>query len=131
MKKRAAEQPLVDHRADRNKWADLVGLAHAAAASDTAVALKALSERALAAETCWTMLAPFPRGLVCRVLSRLAWAYGRQSDADLRAQMKPLLIASAGMVDELFQQTAAQPSEPSAAPAETQPVARRLPYADA
>lgn len=129
--KRSADLPAVDHRADRNKWADLVGLSHAAAASDAAAALKALSDRALAAETCWTMLAPFPRGLVCRVLSRLAWAYGRQADAALRGQMKPLLIASAGMVDELFQQTAAQPSEPPSSLADTQAPALRLPYADA
>ena len=129
--KRRAVQPAVDHRVDRNKWADLVGLSHAAAASDASADLKALSDRALSAETCWTMLAPFPHGLVCRVLSRMAWAYGRQSDAELRAQMKPLLIASAGMVDELFQQTAAAPSEPPLPSAEAQPVARRLPYADA
>lgn len=132
--KRAAEKPAADYRADRNKWSSLVELAHAAAASDVPADLKTLSERALASETCWQMLAPFPRGLVCRILSRTAWAFGRQPDAALRAQLSPLLIASAGLVDELFQQTASDPSAeaaPAAPVVGAAPVAQRLPYADA
>lgn len=132
--KRAAERPVADYRADRNKWSDLVQLAHAAAASDAPADLKTLSDRALASETCWQMLAPFPRGLVCRILSRTAWAYGRQPDAGPRAQLAPLLIASAGLVDELFQQTAVDPSAdaaPTAPVVDAAPVAQRLPYADA
>ena len=132
--KRRPEQPPVDYAVDRNKWAGLVELVHVAAASDTPADLKALSDRALAAETCWTMLAPFPEGLVCRVLSRLAWAYGRQADPALRAQIAPLLIPAAGLVDGLFQRTANAPApepEPAAAPAPARAEAPRLPYADA
>lgn len=132
MKRARPAPPPVDYRTDRNKWAGLVALTHAAVSSGSAADLKALAERALAAETCWTMLAPFPSGLVCRVLSRLAWAYARQGDEGLAAQLAPMLVASAGLVDELFQRTDLPPpdavSAPVAAPA---PGALRLPYADA
>lgn len=127
--KRAAPSPSVDYRADRNRWADLVALAHRAASSGSPADLKALSDKALTGENGWTMLAPYPRGLVCRVLTRAAWAYGRQIDPAMRAQLAPLMIASAGLVDELHQQTADVVSAaPAAMPAAT---ALRLPYADA
>lgn len=128
--KRPAPRPSVDYRTDRNRWADLVALAHKAASSGAPADLKALSDRALTGENGWTMLAPYPRGLVCRVLTRAAWAYGRQIDPAMRAQLAPLMIASASLVDELYQQTAeavtaAPVAMPAAAPAQ------RLPYADA
>ena len=125
--KRASEAPPPDYRVDRSRWAQLVELAHAAAASDALADLKLLSERAMAAETGWTNLAPYPQGLLCRVLARTAWAYGRQIDPAVRAQMAPMLIGAAGMVDELHQQTATADTPPTVAPSS----AARLPYADA
>lgn len=130
--KRASEQSPVDYAADRRKWAGLVALAHTAADTQTGAALSALSEMALTADSCWRALAPYPRGLVCTVLARTAWAYGRQTDAEARAQLAPLLIASAGLVDELHQQTAtpAAPIE-TLAPEAPERITARLPYADA
>lgn len=128
--KRGAPSPCVDYRADRSRWADLVVLAHRAASSGSPADLKALSDKALTGENGWTMLAPYPRGLVCRVLTRAAWAYGRQIDPAMRAQLAPLMITSAGLVDELYQQTAdAVTAAPAGMPAATP--AQRLPYADA
>lgn len=126
--KRTTSLPAVDYRADRNRWGDLIALAHKAASTGTPADLKALSDKALNADSCWTMLAPFPRGLVCRVLTRTAWAYGRQVDTAVRAQLAPMLITAAGLVDELHQQTAdaAVPTSPPVAAADA-----RLPYADA
>lgn len=129
--KRAAEQA-VDYGADRHKWAGLVALVHTAADNQAGAALSALSEMALTADSCWKALAPYPRGLVCSVLARTAWAYGRQTDANARARLAPLLIASAGLVDELHQQTAAPAAAiETPAPQAPEPVAPRLPYADA
>ena len=127
--KRPAPRPSVDYRTDRNRWADLVALAHKAASTGAPADLKALSEKALTGESGWTMLAPYPRGLVCRVLTRTAWAYGRQVDPAMRAQLAPLMIASAGLVDELFQQTADTVAVIPALPVATS--TQRLPYADA
>lgn len=130
--KRAVATP--DYRIDLRRWAALVALTHTAVEAPSATHLAALGERALTAERGWTALAPFPRGLVCRVLSRMAWAYASQSDAVLRARLAPLLLAAAGMVDELVQQEAptsgAAPAGPEAGPgmgAVDQP-APRLPY---
>lgn len=127
--KRSPPPPAADYRADRSKWAGLVALSHKAVSTNAPADLKALSELALTGETCWTMLAPFPRGLVCRILSRTAWAYGRQIDPAMRAQLAPLMIASAGLVDELHQQTADTVAVAPAMPVATS--TQRLPYADA
>lgn len=126
--KRSASLPAVDYRADRSRWGDLIALAHKAASSGAAADLKALSDKALNADSCWTMLAPFPRGLVCRVLTRTAWAYGRQVDTAARAQLAPLLISAAGLVDQLYQQTTDVPAAKSRTVAAAD---ARLPYADA
>lgn len=130
--KRPSEQSPVDYAVDRRKWAGLVALAHTAADTQTGAALSALSEMALTADSCWRALAPYPRGLVCTVLARTAWAYGRQTDAEARARLAPLLIEAAGLVDELHRRTAASaaPIEPPA-PAALEPITARLPYADA
>ena len=63
------------------------------------------------------MIAPFPRGLVCRVMTRLAYAWARQADAPGRAALAPLLMASVGLVDQLMAATA------EAAAAQTMPAA--------
>ena len=122
--------PAPDYRADRSRWAMLVQLSHAATASNAPADLKALADRALAAETSWESLAPYPRGLVCRVLCRTAWAYSRQTDDTLRAQLAPLLIASAGMVDELYAATAEAAPAPLAPTATTPERVYRAPHAD-
>lgn len=126
MKRPAITVP--DYRADRAKWSGLVQLAHTVAAGEAGAGLSELSEKALSADSCWTNLAPYPRGLVCSVFARIAWAYGRQTDAAARAGLAPLMIASAGMVDELLEATS-EPVSPAAVGAE--PPVARLPYADA
>lgn len=114
--KRAAPPP-TNHAEHRDRWAGLVQDIHHAVASDAAPALSAVAERALAAESCWTMIAPFPRGLVCRVMTRLAYAWARQADAPARAALAPLLMASVGLVDQLLAETAEAAPAPSMPPA--------------
>lgn len=130
MTRRRISAPPVDHRQDRPKWAGLVALAHSAVAAGETADVRTLSERALAAETCWVPVAPFPRNLPCRLLSRIAWAYGRQTDLAERARYAPMLMTSAGMVDELLAATAAEQAAtmPPAASVAPEAVTGRLPY---
>lgn len=130
--KRRLDRPAPDYREHRRRWADLIALAHQAAASQALGDLKTLSERALDGENIWTPLAPFPEGLIGRVLTRVAYAYGRQVDAARRAELAPMLMSAAGMVDALLERTReATIPEVLRAAAEAQPEAqRRLPYAD-
>lgn len=130
MTRRTMTSTPVDHRQDRNKWEGFVALAHAAVAAEGPADLRTLSDRALAAETCWVPLAPFPRHLPCRLLSRIAWAYGRQTDLAERARYAPMLMTAAGMVDELLAATAAEQAAtmPPAASDAPEAVTGRLPY---
>lgn len=133
--KRAAPPP-TNHAEHRDRWAGLVQDIHHAVESDAPAALSAVAERALAAESCWTMVAPFPRGLVCRVMTRLAYVWARQADPDGRAALAPLLMASVGLVDQLMAETeeaASAPSMPAAGAAMPESVTgsvsgARLPY---
>lgn len=109
--KRAAPAP-ANHAEHRDRWTGLIHDIHHAVASEASAALASVAERALAAESCWTMVAPFPRGLVCRVMTRTAYAWSRQSDPAARAALAPLLMASVGLVDQLLAET--EPSTASA-----------------
>lgn len=116
MKRRTSPMPAPDRRADLPKWSNLVALTHGAVEADHSQdaaligsALKALADRALAAETCWVEPVAYPRNLQCRVLARIAFAYSRQTDAAWRARLAPLMLAAAGMVDELIAEASAEP----------------------
>lgn len=125
--KRRVSSP-VDYSVDRAKWAGLVEEAgRAAVAPGDEAGLTVLADRALTAESCWTMAAPYPRGLVCRAFARLAFAYGRQTDAALRAQLAAPLMAVAATLEDLLLTEAAAEAAPAPEP---ETPARRLPYAD-
>lgn len=132
MKPRIA--PVTDYRRDRNRWEGLIREVHKAIAGEASP--RDVADQGLAAERCWTMLAPFPRGLVCPTFARLVWAWGRQATPADRAALEPLLLASAGLVEVLFAETAstiwtspdvAHFSPPSSDPAAP---AARLPYVE-
>lgn len=121
----------------RDRWAGLIGDVHHAVASGDPAALNSLASRANAAECMWTMAAPYPRGLVCRVLARTAYAWSRQSGAEARAALTPLLMASVGLVDALLAEMAgpveaAMRAEDAAAafPEGVPSAAARLPYSE-
>lgn len=123
---------VVDHARHRPQWRDLVREAHFAVEAQTPAAHDQLASKALKARTMWEIPAPYPRGLIAGPLWSLALAYGRQTDAARRDQMAPLLLAVAGMMDELLAEVGATTPVLAAPPAgvvgET-PV-RRLPYAE-
>ncbi len=129
MSRRRLESPPVDHAQDRAKWAQLIGQVHEVVATDapTLAALELLASQALRARTCWVPAAPWPRGLVCGVLTAAAVAYGRQGDVGVRQGLRPALIAAAGLVDQLL----ADAAEPVAPVGEDAPArGYRAPYAD-
>lgn len=131
--KRAAPPP-TNYAEHRDRWSGLIHDIHHAVASEAATALSSIAERALAAESCWTMIAPFPRGLVCRVMTRAAYVWARQTDPGARAALTPLLMASVGMVDQLMAETAGEATAPPTPAEATEPPAPRpvprLPYAE-
>lgn len=135
--KRTATRAPANYSEHRDRWAGLIHDIHHAVESGDANSLNNVASRANAAETCWTMLAAYPRGLVCRVMARLAYAWSRQIDADIRAELTPLMMAAVGMVDRLLAETAPEPGlngttaggviEDDITPS----TPGRLPYADA
>ncbi|MBN8263120.1 MAG: hypothetical protein J0M21_00525 [Xanthomonadales bacterium] len=84
--KRRTERPAPDYREHRHRWTDLIALTHQAIASQAPADLKTLGEKALDGENIWTPIAPFPGGLMGRVLTRLAYAYARQVDPARRVE---------------------------------------------
>lgn len=122
--------PPVDHRRDRAQWVALINDAHAAIAEDRTVSISHLGDRANGALRVWNPPAPYPRGLVCGVFAAAVHAWARQSDPEARARLTPLVIASAGLVDELLNQTAldAAPTMPAASADLPAGLGGRLPY---
>lgn len=116
----------------RGRWSGLIHDIHHAVASGDASSLNSLASRANAAETCWTMVAPYPRGLMCRVMARTAYAWSRQTDPETRAKLTPLMMDAVALVDGLLAETATAPVAPLPGVTPTgEPVGGRLPYADA
>lgn len=117
--------PTPDPARDHPLWRALVETAHVAAALPTQGSLDRLAEGGLKARDLWTLPAPYPRGLCAKAFAGLAFAYGRQTDAGERAKLSPLMLAAAGLVEELL-------SAPEATPApvtDEQAAPRvRLPY---
>lgn len=101
--------PPQDYREHRSRWTGLIHDIHQAVAAGDAASLDALAHRANAAEACWTPVAAYPRGLVCRVMARLAYAWSRQTDMAARADLTALLMSSVELVDRLIASTEAEP----------------------
>lgn len=127
MTRRPLHQP-TDHGRDRTRWRDLVRAAHAAVEIDGIDQRAALAALALKARQMWVLPAPYPRGLIANPLWSLALLYGRQTDAASRAEVAPLLLAVAGMMDELLAQVGGADASPGPALAEAP--SGRLPYRD-
>lgn len=104
MKRRSASLP-IDHARDRDLWGGLINDAHAAVADSETIAINQLGDAAVKGRDLWNALAPFPRGLVCRVFACAVHAWARQGDPELRQRLAPMVIASAGLVDELLTET--------------------------
>lgn len=104
MKRRAVAQP-IDHARDRSLWAVLIRDAHAAVAGDPTIARSNLGDTAVKAQL-WNTPAPFPRGLVAPIFSKLVHAWARTPDAQARERLAPLMLAAAGLTDELLDETA-------------------------
>lgn len=131
--KRRLDRPAPDYREHRQRWSDLVALARRAVSTQTREDLNALAEKSLSAESCWTMAAPSPDGLVCRMLTRAGFVYGRQTDADKRDRLVPAIELAADLVADLLRETDAPATIPDilrAAAEATPETQRRLPYAD-
>ena len=127
MTRRPLHQP-TDHARDRPRWRDLVRAAHAAVEVDGVDQRAALAAMALKARQMWTLPAPYPRGLIANPLWSLALLYGRQTEAAARAEVAPLLLAVAGMMDELLAQVGGAEAAPVEALASAP--SGRLPYRD-
>lgn len=123
---------ITDHAKHRMHWRDLVNEAHAAVEAQTPAALEKLASKALTARTMWEIPAPYPRGLIAGPLWSLALAYGRQTDAVRRDQMAPILLAVAGMMDELLAEVGAKTPVVVTPPAAIvgEAAGLRLPYAE-
>ena len=130
MKRRAVT--ITDHAKHRAQWRDLVSEAHAAVEAQTPAARELLASKALKARTMWEIPAPYPRGLIAGPLWSLALAYGRQTDATRRDQLAPVLLAVAGMMDELLAEVGAKTPVVAMPPAAIvgEASALRMPYAE-
>ena len=102
MSRKRTAVPPQDYREHRSRWTGLIHDIHHAVASGDAASLDALAHRSNAAEACWTPVAAYPRGLVCRVMARLAYAWSRQTDVAARADLTALLMSSVELVDRLI-----------------------------
>lgn len=122
---RPAAPPVRDRIRDRPHWLVLAQLAQKAAGFPEKDA-GALAEAAIAGRNgLWEWPAAFPEGLLCDVLARTAYAFGRQRSSRLRSALADQLRQSAETVLSLLELT-----DPGTAPAEstpeTQQPARRL-----
>lgn len=120
----------VDHARDRQRWRGLVAAVHATVEVPKATALDALAAQALKARDFWNIPAPYPRGLVAGPLWSLSLMYGRTADAAQRERIAPMLLAVAGMMDELLAEVGATVPVQSMPPFAQPEAARRLPYAE-
>lgn len=123
---------ITDHAKHRPHWRDLVNEAHAAVEAQTPAARELLASKALKARTMWEIPAPYPRGLIAGPLWSLALAYGRQTDAARRDQLAPVLLAVAGMMDELLAEVGAKAPIIATTPAAIvgDATTPRMPYAE-
>jgi len=97
----------VDRTRDRPNWRGLVRLAHRTVETPTPAQREALAAEALRARSLWVPAEAYPRGLVCNVVWSLCLAYGREGDAERRGRLEPMMLAAAGMLDELLTQVEA------------------------
>ncbi|WP_303713307.1 hypothetical protein [Brevundimonas naejangsanensis] len=124
----------VDRARDRPNWRGLVRLAHRTVETPTPAQREALAGDALRARSLWVPVEAYPRGLVCNVVWSLCLAYAREDDAERRGRLEPMMLAAAGMLDELLTQVEAAPTPglrgrtPSLIVTDEAP--GRLPYAE-
>nr|WP_314437587.1 hypothetical protein [uncultured Brevundimonas sp.] len=123
---------ITDHAKHRAHWRDLVKEAHTAVETQTPAAREQLAAKALKARTMWEIPAPYPRGLIAGPLWSLSLAYGRQTDATRRDQLAPVLLAVAGMMDELLAEVGAKTPVVATPPVAIvgEATVPRMPYAD-
>lgn len=123
----------VDRARDRSNWRGLIRLAHRTVESPDPAQRAALAEEALRARALWVPVEPYPRGLVCNVMWSLCLAYARETDAERRGRLEPMMLAVVGMVDEMVTQADAATAGivgRAAGLIVTDEVAPRLPYAE-
>lgn len=124
----------VDRTRDRPNWRGLVRLAHRTVETPTPAQREALAAEALRARSLWVPAEAYPRGLVCNVVWSLCLAYGREGDAERRGRLEPMMLAAAGMLDELLTQVEAAtgPGLRGRSPSlvSTDEALIRLPYAE-
>lgn len=124
----------VDRTRDRPNWRGLVRLAHRTVETPTPAQREALAAEALRARSLWVPAEAYPRGLVCNVVWSLCLAYGREGDAERRGRLEPMMLAAAGMLDELLTQVEAATGpglrgrSPPLVSTDEAPI--RLPYAE-
>lgn len=123
---RARKLTPTDHGEHRHRWAGLIQDIHGAVAGDDRAKRDRVWERAGAAMTCWTLPAPYPAGLVARLMAQAALTWSRQTDPQIIAAITPVMMQIVGLCDE--QLTHAAEAAPSATATGT---VGRLPYADA
>jgi len=109
-------------------------LAHRTVETPTPAQREALAAEALRARSLWVPAEAYPRGLVCNVVWSLCLAYGREGDAERRGRLEPMMLAAAGMLDELLTQVEAAtgPGLRGRSPSlvSTDEALIRLPYAE-
>lgn len=126
MTRRPASPQPVDHSRDRARWAELIRDVHAVAAGEGRMLSRELGDKANTARNYWAPVAGYPGGVVCGLFATAAWAWARSEDGARRDQVKGIMLSTAGMVDELLDETANV--APPAAPEQQPAAVGRLPY---
>jgi len=130
VKRRSPVRPLIDYARDRARWVRLIHDAQVAVASDDPDLRHAVAAAGCSARNVWNPPAAYPDGLLALSFAHLAYAWGRQTDAGLRAATRDVLIQAAGLADQVIERAAAGGIDAAAQPDRMGEAVVRLPYRD-